>query len=799
MKINFKQDKSVLYNYEIDEIADITGICLRSIYISPTNDYGIYLFEDENEIEFSVLSNTTALIIGQTYFLHGKITYNDKFKKRDFRLYDFIPFKPNTKNGIITFIENIPGLKSKADLIYDTFGETAIDIILNTPEELKQLNGIGDITVIKVKNAATQFNTNYKTIISLMDLGMTNNQVIKVLKEIPENTLIKINQNPYQLINIKGFTYEFADNIARKLNFNGDSPFRINATALHILHTASFSGNTYLDIKDFLTKIKQLLLIKYSYLKINETTTSVSFFGILHFLTEEEKEYALKNSKDIIIKEFTDEEILENLGNKILIDKDKIYLKELYYCEKIFAEKVMKLSQNKKQIYDEIDVKRVLKNICKKENITLEKNQEKAVIQICMYDSGVFLLCGSAGTGKTFITKIIVKVKKKLHTLYQERYKLKFLGLAPTVKASKVMANNFDDLKIKCKTIHLGLESQYEHFNRNENNKLDENYFIVDESSMLNIQLAKALMIAIPKKSTVIFLGDTKQLLPIGPGNVLNDMIESNCLPLITLSVVKRQTALSGILKNAEHVINMEKLEETPNTDDFYLFNAMDVENIQKLILEQLHNLFDKGFNLFDIQLLIPQRQGQVGIYMINYLIQQELNKEEKKRIPLYKFTLLKQSYQLYISKNDKVMQTRNDYSKIMLIEKNGKLVEDHEGITNGEIGIVEDIYVNNNGEKIVLVRFDEYYAEYRTLDDLELAYAITIHKSQGSQWPATIILISNNHKYMLENNLLYTAITRSIDYCSVIYDEKGLNHALITKKNEQRNTNLIENLKKYA
>ena len=797
MLLTFKQDNSILSNFNINDYADIEGVCKYPIFISKDNTYGIYCFQDKNEQNFSVLSNTTTLIPGQSYFLHGKIVLNNKYNKLDFKLFDFIPYKPNTKMGIISFIETIPGLKSKSELIYQTFGLKTIDILLNNPEKLEEIKGIGKITVKKVQNNVTQFDTDYKTIIYLLNLGLTNNQVIKIIKELGKQAIFKINQNPYQLIEIKGFTYEFCDNIAKKLNFNGEGSFRINAAANYLLEQSSMEGNTFLPKNIFLKKIKKILQIKYSYLDLSENQTTINYFGNTYLFENNEILNFIKYKKDIVLKDFKDNEIIDVLNSNILIENGNVYLKELYLAENIFAEKILEIINNKKLIYDDNTINNVLDIICKQDNVLLEKEQRKAVIEACKYDSSILILSGSAGTGKTFITKMIVKTRRELKNLYNPKSTLKFLGVAPTGKASKVMDKNFAGLNISCKTIHLALEYKCSNFTRNINNKLDENYFIIDESSMLDISLAKAFILAVQSKSTIIFLGDTKQLPSIGPGNVLHDMIESQKIPLINLSVVKRQTALSGILKNAEHVINLEELEETKNTDDFYLFKETNNAEIQKKLIQSIKDLYNKGFYLEDIQVLIPQRTGEVGIYMINYILQQTLNPQNGLKIPKYKFEFNNQSYQLFISKNDKVMQTKNDYSKKMYINKNNQLIYHHNGITNGEIGIVEDIYFNNDGERVAKIKFENYYALYTDFSYLELAYAITIHKSQGSQWPAVLMIISNSHKYMLTNNLLYTAITRSVDFCGIIYNDDTLNYAIHRQKDIYRYTSLNEKLQK--
>lgn len=801
MELALQQYMPMIENFKIDDIINIQGICVCSTYIAPNKQYGIYLFEDINGYDFPVLSNTTALVIGQSYFLRGKVV--EYQYQKELKLYDFIPYKPTTKHAILSFLSAIPGLQSKAELIYNNFGEKAIDVVISNPEKLSVIKGVGDKTVEKVKDANVGFNVDYQTILSLYDLGFSTNQVIKVIKEYGDQIIFRLHKNPYNLMDLPSFSYTFCDKLAAKLGFSPDSPCRMNAAGISILENASFEGNVYLPNNEFLPLVQNLLSIKLQYGEIAEhlNEKTFSYFGKTYVLDKEKMKECLNKKQDYMLETFSENDILQSLVKSVIKENEKVYLKKLYDAEVSFAYNLKKSVDGRNAIYSRKKIENILDKICKQDGIELEHQQREAVIACCKYDSGPLILNGFAGTGKTFVTKIIVKTKMELQYMYHPNEELSFLGLAPTGKASKVMSKSMNELHIPCETMHHALEFDGTSFHKDAKNKFTQNCFIIDESSMIDIMLANAFLKAVPDKSMIIFLGDTKQLASVGPGAVLRDMIQSHALPVITLNVVKRQTALSGILKNAEHVIAKEMLETTPITDDFYLMKTDSNEETQIMVSKAIDRLFEKGFTVEEIQLLIPQRAGEIGIYYMNYLLQKKLNKNNKGiMVPKTTFEIGTKSYNLFICKNDKVMQIKNDWSRELFKKKNGVLNQNTKklGITNGEIGIVSDIYVNKSGETIVQVKFDDYYTEYNDVSSLELAYAVTIHKSQGSQWPATLIIVGNIHRFMLSNNILYTAITRSVDFCGIIYNESALRYAIKTEKDSKRYTTLDLKLMEY-
>ena len=795
MELTLTSYTPVIETFELDEIINMEGICTQAFYVSSDNSYGIFLFEDNNECIFSVLSNTTALVIGQSYFLRGKVA--EYQGKKQLRLYDFIPYKPNTKHAIVSFLKAIPGLKAKAELIYDSFGEDAIEIVISHPNKLKQLRGIGKGTVEKVKNADIGFDVDYKTIITLYGWNFSTNQVIKTIQAYKGRTIFTLTKNPYILMDLPSFSFTFCDKLANTLGFLPDSPQRMNAAGISVLENAAMEGNVYLPNNECLPRIQELLTVKlpFELLSTHLNERSITYFGKTYPLNQKEIKDCIGKKTDYVLETFSEKGILKALKHSVIQIDDRVYLRRLYDAEVSFATALKENIENRKALYTRKEIENVIDHICKQENIELEQQQREAVITCCKFDSGTIVLNGSAGTGKTFVTKFIVKTKSILTAQNHPNEETTFLGLAPTGKAAKVMNNSLKSLHIPCETIHHALGYDGCTF---QNDQFSQNFFIVDESSMVDIILASAFINAVPPKSTIIFLGDTKQLASVGPGTVLKDLIESHALPIITLNVVKRQTALSGILKNAEHVIAKEMVESTPATDDFYLMKCESNEQIQNTMIRAMDRLFDRGFTLEDVQLLIPQRTGEIGIYYFNYILQRKLNPYRKGlSVPKTTFTIGKKTYHLNICKNDKVMHIKNDYSKELIEKVNGMLAKKPSkvGITNGEIGIVSDIYVNQQGATIVQVKYEDYYTEYSDVSNLEIAYAVTIHKSQGSQWPATLIVMGNSHFHMLSNNILYTAITRSIDFCGVIYNEKAIKHAIKTEKDSKRYTSLSERL----
>jgi exodeoxyribonuclease V alpha subunit len=277
-------------------------------------------------------------------------------------------------------------------------------------------------------------------------------------------------------------------------------------------------------------------------------------------------------------------------------------------------------------------------------------------------------------------------------------------------------------------------------------------------------------------------------------------MINSNRFINVTLNVIKRQGLLSGIVKNANRIINKEMIQSEPETNDFFTLSASDEQQIQKTVVSSIQRLLQKQYEFDDIQVLIPQRTGSLGVNAFNYLLQQKFNPivGHEARTLKSTFSIRGNPFELYFHKGDKVIHMKNDYNMKNYEKVAGRYLEikDSSGITNGECGVVEEV-IRNGSATTTVVRYDNFYCQYEDVSDLELAYATTIHKSQGSQWGAIIVLCHNQHNYMLTNNILYTAITRAKDFCCVIGTSSSIGKAINTNKDDGRYTNLEELLVK--
>ena len=481
-------------------------------------------------------------------------------------------------------------------------------------------------------------------------------------------------------------------------------------------------------------------------------------------------------------------------NREIIVEDDKIYLKQLYFAERDFANNIKRLAiYNSK--YKRSLVEGILDSICKKESYELEEMQRKACVEFNLSDSGVYILNGSAGTGKTFTLNLILAVSKQLN----KTNKLPILAVAPTGKASKVASKS---IGMECLTIHRALGfNPVDGFVKNECEPFEQSTIVCDEGSMIDIELGSNFVKAIQTGSKVIIMGDTKQLPSVGAGNVLKDLIECGLVKVITLNVVKRQGLLSGIVENANRIIN-SKMIYTSKTNDFYVLERLKISEVQSCVKTSINRILTfPDYTIEEIQVLLPQRTGSLGVNMFNYLLQAEFNPYKGgERVLKGKFEAkLNEAspiseFSLYIQKGDKVMHIKNNYS-MKLYEKDltGAFKEMRKtGITNGESGIVENVIKTGKTSYRIIVKYDDYYVFYEDgVDELELSFATTIHKSQGSAWKAVVLPIVPQHTNMLSNNLVYTGVTRARDFCVVVGSTETMKRAINTHEVVKRYTNL--------
>lgn len=626
--------------------------------------------------------------------------------------------------------------------IVKKFGADTFRIIEEEPERLAEVKGISMKMAI---NIAEQFLTKRQmrqAMMFLQDYGITINMAAKIYKFYKDDIYDVLNKNPYRLAeDIPGVGFKTADDIAMKAGFGKDSQSRIQSGILYALQQSGTSGHCYLPEDELATLASELLMLD------KETV-----------LREIE---SLSMNKEIMIQEVADER--------------RLYISRLYYMELDCAR--MLLDLNVPFPADINKLKEQTGIIGNKQDIVLDDMQKQAAYQAVI--SGVVIITGGPGTGKTTTINTILNLL--------ESEGLDILLAAPTGRAAKRMSETSGR---EAQTIHRLLEvnggtdsdKSGMHFERNELKPLEADAVIVDEFSMVDIYLLHALLKALVPGTRLIVAGDINQLPSVGPGNVLKDMIQSGFCNVVKLNHIFRQAAESEIVTNA-HKINagMQISLDNKNMDFFHLErdNPQDVINvIVQLVIKNLPPYVNAS--TYDIQVLTPVRKGVLGVENLNKVLQSYINmKSPDKREREFHGTLFRE--------NDKVMQIKNNY-QIKWTKKNkyGDIYEEGVGVFNGDTGIIRRIL---DIEESVIVEFEEgRLASYgfSEIDELELAYAVTIHKSQGSEYPAVIIPILGGPKMLLNRNLLYTAVTRA-KKCVTLVGKKSVIYQMIKNVNEQK------------
>lgn len=824
--------ETALSEYEIGTKIELIGICKSNVFKSDDSDYAVFNFEladKEKDNKFKIQGSfPNSLIEGQTYRLNGKII--EYRGEKQLRVANYHVSKPINKKGIIAYLQTLHGLKSKAELIYNEFGDECIDILLKEPMKVSEnIKGIGKKSVKKWQEQLEELEDNKETLIKLLGYGISNNNCNKLIKEFGDKVLGIIESNPYMLIKqVKGYGFLKCDNIALTAGLYPDDINRIKSSVTYVLEESATSGNCFLPSDELINNINRLLSLKLSYMemidlynnnmeseKVNiikyDREYEIDIPKLKDAINDYESQKNILDKKDCryVYHKIDDSEIANQINDliyskEIINDKNNIYLKRLYFSEIGFSNNIKRLSNYTKD-YTKKEIEKVLNEICKEKGYVLEEKQRKACVDFNISNQGVFILNGSAGTGKTFTLNLILEVQKRLSKIKEED----ILVVAPTGKASKVASKSTG---MECLTIHRALGfNPMAGFEKNEYNQFEQSIIVCDEGSMLDIELAYSFIKAISNGSKFIIMGDIKQLASVGAGNVLKDLIEhsedssikKHYTKVITLDVIKRQGLLSGIVKNANRIINDEMMCTEDTTKDFFVQKKDTFKDVRNCVVNSIRRLLTyPNYTLEEIQVLIPQRTGTLGVYVFNYILQKIFNPyKEGNRIFKSCFEAKiydkVETHELYIQKGDKVMHIKNNY-ELKLYTKNSlgqyELIPDVTGITNGETGIVEEV-VKGKGGFNVIVKYEDFYAFYEDgVDELELSYAITIHKSQGSAWRAIILPVVSQH-IMLSNNLVYTGITRAREFCTVIGDSKAMYLAIKTHRDYNRYTGLKDKL----
>lgn len=664
----------------------------------------------------------------------------------------YVKSMQKTPKSILNYLKNgnIAGIsQKKAELIVDKFGSNTFDVLVYQTHLLKEINGIGKKTIEKIKASAKECLEQQSIMESILmyiqSFDISPAYAKRIYNRYGEKSMAVIKENPYKLADeVKGIGFLKADEIALKNGVQKDSPFRVESAVLYVITQMSDEGDVYGEMSAVSAKCCEFLGLGYEYV-------------------------------DSAIKRLVKDKRLIN-------DNGDLYIPKLYYAEVNAAEKLMRLTMNSQNSFNASDYD--IESMSKAINIKYEDAQVRAIKTACK--SNVCVITGGPGTGKTTVINGIIRLCRKRG--------LKVACAAPTGKASKRMS---EATGMEAKTIHKLLEMKYDEenkimsFSRNEDKPLDEDVLIIDESSMVDILLFNSLMRAVPLSMKVIMVGDVDQLPSVGCGNVLNDVISSDVVPVETLSIIHRQTEGSDIIKNA-HKINTGHTPELINkrTGDFFFINTdgMEPEAVRDLIVRYVSEGLPRCYHVSpdEIQVLAPMKKGHTGVYELNNFIQEKVNPYKKNKPSIMTNGNI-------FREGDKVMCTSNDYSN---------------NVFNGDVGIIKTIKAkiddfdddadDKKKETYFSVDFGdrEVFFPLKSIDNFTLSYAMTIHKSQGSEYDIVVMPLLNQNYVMLQRNLLYTGLTRAKKVFVLVGQRTAVRTAVHTLKVIKRNTHLADRLK---
>ncbi|MEE8461537.1 MAG: ATP-dependent RecD-like DNA helicase [Acidobacteriota bacterium] len=689
----------------------------------------------------TVVGNFMALTPGEVLTMKGEWTHHPRYGKQ-FKISHFKSQVPASVYGIKKYLGSglIQGIGPvMAERIVKRFGEKTLDIIENRLEKLTEIQGIGKKRIAMIRTAWAEQQEIREVMLFLQSHGISSGYAAKIFKQYGRQSIEVVRENPYRLAtDILGIGFVIADSIAEKLGFEKDSEVRAEAGILYVLNQLTHEGHVYYPYESLIEKCQKIL-------QVNREIILKSIGTI-----------ALDNR--IVIEDVNDQ--IENFREN---NKD-VYLATLHLCETSIARRLKTLISAPKSIR-KVDIKKAIEWLQKQLPMTLATLQIGAVR--CALEEKVMVITGGPGTGKTTIINAILKIFTKVTD--------NIMLAAPTGRAAKRMNEATGH---PARTIHRMLEYSLRKggFQKNEEHPLTCDLLIVDEASMIDTVLMHHLLKAIPPRATLVLVGDIHQLPSVGPGNVLKDIITSGVVRVVELREIFRQAQESSIIVNA-HKINQGHLPTlTPSglkLDDFYFIEQEDPDAVLKTILELTQERIPRRFGfdpLDDIQVLTPMHKGIVGAENLNAELQKAFNPGQG--------GVLRGGRTFRVK--DKVMQIKNNYDKVVF---------------NGDIGRIT--HIGSDSQKVT-ISFDgrDVFYETSDLDEIVLAYAISVHKSQGSEYPAVIIPILMQHYLLLQRNLIYTAVTRGKKLVVMVGTKKALSTGVKNDRVRKRHSRLKDRLR---
>ncbi len=713
----------------------IKGKIKNYVFHNDENSYSIARIITEKEEIVTIVGYFPVLSEDIDYEFYGNWVkhqnYGDQLKVDSFR-----KCEEQSISGLISYLASSffhgIGLKT-AEKIVDSLGADAIQKILKDKKVLKQV-GLSSLRIEKFYQQLIENQTNEHILVALYGYNLSGKLAMKLLSKYQMLTIEKLEGNPYQLIDdIEGVGFIKADEIASKLGIPKDDMRRIKAAIIYAMqHIAYQNGDLYLTDVQVKSYAAQVL----------------------------GSEITLTEAIEALIEE-----------SRLIIEEDRYYLALSYYTELALAEKLLELSKVEAKSFDVQYLKTLLDAVEIQKNIQYTSVQKKAIITAL--SSPISIITGGPGTGKTTIIDGLLEVYRIYNNLNYKNPAIyeKIALMAPTGRAAKRMKELLD---MDAKTIHRHLGYSYDGmFSYDEHHQMTQDLIIIDEASMIDIFLAKKLFSAIKDHAQVVIVGDVDQLPSVGPGQVLGDLIDSDILPVVILNEIHRQARDSRIIKLAQSV-NEQNLtaEDLISDNDVYLYKAS-TDKIKQVIIKQIEGALSEGYSMIDdIQVLAPMYKGDLGIDSFNRLLQDHFNENKQNGMTYGDKTYFE---------GDKVIQLVNDPNRLIM---------------NGDIGIVKAIKYNSQNDQYMIVSYDDNEVMYEKvdLDELNLAYAISIHKSQGSEYKIVMMPMVRSYMHMLKKELIYTAITRAKSYLILLGDMNLLVYAA-NHLSERRQTTLAKRL----
>ena len=728
----------------------LAGYVEHIIYRNADNGYTVLnLVSGEDEI--TCVGIFSAIAEGENIEAQGEYTEHPTYGQQ-FKVTSFEEKAPEDEEAIERYLGSgaIKGIGlAMAARIVRRFKEDTFRIIEEEPERLAEIKGISNRKAMEIASQVNEKRDLRQAMIFLQQYGITMNLAVKVYQAYGQDVYGIIRENPYRLADdIDGVGFRTADEIAARVGIRMDSDFRVRSGILYTLLQASGEGHTYLPETELTPRASKLL---------NVTAEQV------------EKQYMdLAIERKIILKQME--------------DQTQIYAASFYYMEANTATMLKRLNVS----YDvsDAEIEQRIRGIEKKSGMTLDEHQVTAVKEAVR--NGLLGITGGPGTGKTTTINTIIR--------YFELEGLEIFLAAPTGRAAKRMS---ETTGFEARTVHRMLELNggaegSGGFERDESNPLEADVIIVDEMSMVDISLMYSLLKAISVGTRLILVGDVNQLPSVGPGSVLRDIIQSHACNVVMLTKIFRQASTSDIIVNAHKINHGEEVILDNKSMDFFFLKRYDADVIINVVLQLIKQKLPKFVDAtpYDIQVLTPMRKGLLGVERLNGILQRYMNPPANDKVE-------KEYGSTVFREGDKVMQTKNNYQLAWEIRtKFGLTVDKGLGIFNGDMGIIRQI---NDFAEQMIIEFDEgrmVEYPYKLLDELELAYAITIHKSQGSEYPAVVIPLLGGPMMLMNRNLLYTAVTRARKCVTLVGNEVTFRQMIQNTSQQKRYSGLCDRLK---